>query len=583
MSARSAGPTPLTAVVTWLRRDWLSIALYAAATVVMTYPVAAHLNDGWLAYRDIDTYVKLWDQWWLGRTIAAGGPLNFTSDLFHPIGLDLTYHSISWTVTALMVGLEPLLGSYGAYNVTLLVSTFTTAYGAYLFCRTLTDHRAAAWLGGAVYSFIPYHIAHTGGHPDLTHLAGIPLVMLFFGRALSRSSWKDALIGAVLVATIAFTGLYLLEFTIMTLLPVFAYTALRERRWRAAGFWRALLVFGAASAVLTAPRTLPLIQSAAALSSAIEEKFDAEATQTDLLALITPSHFNPIFQPVVGEIADRFVMNRKWPGYIGLLPLTLIAVALTHRRRRLETWAWLLLGAFFLVMALGPNLRVNGELYRDVSLPYAWLSGFPPVRVVGRPDYFIIGWQLPLAVLAALGADRVLGAVKLPGVRTAVAISAGLFLLFEYWNGPYPGIQPEIDPVYAQLAQEAGDFAVIELPMGRRPSKDYVFYQTTHTRPMVEGLSGRTLPEAYRYIDANPVLAAWRGSTPLDCATLSAETFETALDQLSADGFRYVIVHHQDGQVPEAFSGYLTGAPVYTDAQLSLYAVSALRDRPPCR
>ncbi len=80
--------------------------------------------------------------------------------------------------------------------------------------------------------------------------------------------------------------------------------------------------------------------------------------------------------------------------------------------------------------------------------------------------------------------------------------------------------------------------------MGRRESKDYTLYQTFHQRPIVEGLSGRTPPEAYQYIDGNPLLARWRNQQPLDCGALSAQAIDGALQQLLNDGFRYVIVHH---------------------------------------
>src|SRR5512139_67159 len=207
------------ALAAWLRRDGLIIAFYLLATAVMTYPLIFRLDNRWLAYRDIDTYTKLWDHWWLARTLSTGQPLNYTRDLFHPIGLDLTFHSISWTSTVLIGLLASLLGSIAAYNFNILFAVFTSAYAAYLLIRTLVQHRGAAWLGGLVFSFVPYHMAHTGGHPDLTQLAAIPLVILFFTRALTRLSLRSVLIAAVMLGLVCFTGLYLFEFTIITLLP----------------------------------------------------------------------------------------------------------------------------------------------------------------------------------------------------------------------------------------------------------------------------------------------------------------------------------------------------------------------------
>jgi hypothetical protein len=572
------------ALTAWLRRDGLIIALYLLATVVLTYPLIVHFDNRWLAYRDIDTYSKLWDHWWLAHTLGAGQPLNYTRDLFYPNGLDLTFHTISWTTTALIGLLAPLLGNLAAYNFNILFAVFTSAYAAYLLIRTLVQHRGAAWLGGLIFSFAPYHMAHTAGHPDLTQLAAIPLVILFFTRALTRSSLRWAVLAAVMVGVVCFTGLYLFEFTFITLLPAFIYTAFTQKRWRAPRFWLVLIVFGLASALLTSPRVVPLLRSPDELSSIIEEKYSADTLQTDLAAYITPSHFNPIFEPVVKTIAARFEMNRKWPAYLGLIPLMLIILAATWKKSRLVTWSWLLVGLFFVVMSLGPVLRFNGQIYHNISLPYGWLEWLPFIRIVGRPDYFVLGLLLPLAVVAAIGCDRCLGALaQRRRAQAVLLIVLTVVLLFEYWNGPYPGFELSVDPIYQQLAQEPGSFAIIDLPMGRNESKSYTFYQTIHQRPIVEGLSGRTPAESYQYIDGNLLLARWRNRQRLDCDALSAAAIDDALQQLLSDGFRYVIVHHDGAPFPKAFAAYFTAAPRFADDTLSLYALSDLQASALCR
>jgi hypothetical protein len=572
------------AVATWLRRDGLVIMLYLLVTVVMTYPLVFHLDNRWLAYRDLDTYTKLWDPWWLMRTLSAGQPLNYTRDLFYPIGLDLTFHSISWTSALLIALFAPLLGNIAAYNFNILFAVFTSAYAAYLLIHTLVQHRGAAWLGGLIFSFVPYHMAHTAGHPDLTQMAAIPLAVLFFTRALARSSIRSALLAALTVGLVCFTGLYLFEFTIITLLPAFIYTALPQRRWRTSRFWLTLIVFGLASAFLTSPRVVPLISSPDDLSSIIEEKYSAEELQTDLLAYITPSHFNPLFAPIVEEVAARFEMNRQWPAYLGVIPIVLIILAATWKRSRLVVWSWLLLGLFFAVMSLGPVLRLNGEIHENVSLPYGWLVGLPFIRIVARPDYFVLGLLLPLAVVAAIGLDRCLAALaQHRRAQSALLIILTAVLLCEYWNGPYPGFELSIHPIYQQLAQESGDFAIIELPMGRAGAKLYMLFQTVHQRPLVEGMSGRTPPEAYQYIDGNPLLAHWRVQQLLDCGEFPAASITAALQQLLNDGIRYVIVHHDGPQLPEAFAAYFTAAPRFADETLSLYALSDVQAAALCR
>ncbi len=570
-------------LINWLKRDWLVLLLYLIATIVMTYPVAVRLSGDWVASRDVDTYMKLWDQWWFAKTIAAGQSLNFTRDIFFPGGIDLTYHSICWSATVLMWLVTPILGSIGAYNFNILFAVFTTAYGGYLLSRSMTQHRSAAWLGGAVYSFIPYHIAHTGGHPDLVHLAAIPIAVLLFTRAIQKSSIASALVAAVMIGLVAFTGLYLIIFAFITLIPIFIYLAFEHHRWRTQEFWKMAIIFGIASAIVVGPRVWPLVQSSDALDEALAGKFNADTLQTDLLAFVIPSHFNPIFAPVVEPIANRFVMNQKWPAYLGLVAIVMWGSALTWRKNRKLTWTWALLGLFFAIMALGPVLRFNGKIYDNVPLPLAYLEWFPPMRAVARPDYFVLALILPLGVVTGIGVDRWLIALdRHRRIQIIFTIGLAVCMLFEYWDGVYPGFDPTPNPFYTQLANEPGQFALIDLPMGRFNSKEYIYDQITHRRPIVEGLIGRTPPEAYSYINNNALLSHWENNTPLDCQEIDAATIRHSFDQLAADNFRYIIVHHTDGTVPDTFSGYLTSQPIYHDDSITAYSVVDLQAQPPC-
>ena len=82
----------------WLRHNAVVLLLYLLLTVAFTWPLVGNLGSNWLATHDTDTFVKLWDQWWLQRSQDTGQSLLYTTDLFYPHGLDLTFHSISWIV-----------------------------------------------------------------------------------------------------------------------------------------------------------------------------------------------------------------------------------------------------------------------------------------------------------------------------------------------------------------------------------------------------------------------------------------------------------------------------------------------------
>jgi hypothetical protein len=571
------------ALAAWARRDLAAILLYLLATLLATYPLALKLGSNWLAYRDIDTFMKLWDNWWLGSQAIPDRAFTSTNTLFYPLGLDLSFHSISWTVALLSNALSAAVGEITAYNLTVLLAVFSTAYAAYLLIYELLENRPAAWLGGAIYSFAPYHMAHTGGHPDLVFLAPIPLAILLLILAIRKSNGWLSFGAALMIGIAAFTSLYIMDFLLLTMGPIVLFMALEKGRWRHGAFWRTLLIAGVVALPLLALRLAPVFQEQGALSLAIESKYAAAQNQTDLLSFVLPTHFNPIFAPFAGEIASRMPMNSKWPAYLGIVPLALALFALTSKKYRANVLLWFAIGLMFVLLALGPVLRFNGRVFDDLAMPAALVARLPPIRAVARPDFFVLGVLLPLAVCAAYGFDRLLRLVAQRRLaRLALLTAIPLLLLLEYWNGPYPGIELEIDPFYEQIAAEEGDFALVQLPMGRRISKRYLYYQTVHGKPIVEGLGGRTPDEAYAYIDHNRLLRNWKEGVPLDCEGDTGKEIVAALEQLASDNFRYIIVHHSNGRVPEPFAAYLTAPPYYHDQGLTAYRLDDLQDNPPC-
>ena len=98
-------------------------------------------------------------------------------------------------------------------------------------------------------------------------------------------------------------------------------------------------------------------------------------------------------------------MSYKWPAYLGIVPIVLCLSAITWKKRRAQIWPWFALALFFIVLCLGSVLRFNGPVYSNIRLPGAFLQWFPPIRAV-RPDFFVLGAALPLAVCSAFGFER---------------------------------------------------------------------------------------------------------------------------------------------------------------------------------
>jgi hypothetical protein len=124
---------------------------------------------------------------------------------------------------------------------------------------------------------------------------------------------------------------------------------------------------------------------------------------------------------------------------------------------------------------------------------------------------------------------------------------------------------------YHQLAREPGHFAVLDLPMQLESlNKQYMFYQTTHGKPLVEGRIARPPREAFVFLDSTPFLKRLRQDNVMDPA-LTDVTHQ--LQPLAEADVRYVILHKQFATSEQlaAWQDWLTFETYYEDEDLVVY------------
>ncbi|MBI5567760.1 MAG: hypothetical protein HY870_22865, partial [Chloroflexi bacterium] len=260
--------------------------------------------------------------------------------------------------------------------------------------------------------------------------------------------------------------------------------------------------------------------------------------------------------------------NNLWMPYLGYGALLLAIVGVASQRRR--SLGWLVAGLMCVVLALGSQLRVNGVPYPALPLPFALLQNIFPFSFLRSPDRFNIVVPLSLALLAAWGFAAIGG--HWPRSRVVLAGVVTVVILFEYLSVPYPMLPlPAQSPSMAQIAGEADTYAVLDLPMGRNPSKVYLYWQTLHHKALVEGHVSRTPDRAYDFIEANALLRALRspGSSQLTDKQRTA-----AKAQLADRGVRYLLVHRSmsNPDQMDQFQAIIGADPMYADDVLQVYA-----------
>ncbi len=557
------------------RTHWPALIGLALLTALISYPLPLHVfRSAYVGGRNVDVWMKLWDSWWLEQVLLAGQRPYFTPYFFHPLGADLRFHSISWTTALAWLPLAPIFGDIGAYNLVTLLITLACAASGYLLGWRLTGSRTQAWLAGVIFAFTPLRNGYSGPWPDLSNAQWIALAGLAAWLAAERRQARDAVWGAVVVALAAWTSLYIMVVLALTVCLLVAALALQGGRWRDPAFRRTMALLAALSALLLVPRLVPIFRDTAALGGALQLAGGA----MDALAPLTPSRYHGVYYRLLPFLRD----SKPQSFFVGIVPLALAITALAARRTRRQAAPWAITGGVFLLLALGPVLTVGGVEYPAVPMPARLAQLLPFIRGVD-PQILSLGMALPLAALAALGAGVWLARWRERPARQSAALAlATAAILFDAWSGRFALQDTRPSPFYAQIAAEPGEFAIIDLPMGRQLSKRYMYYQTIHGRPIIEGTPGRAMPGTYAYFDGNPLLYRWVREKPLNCRRVD---YAANLQALADDGFRYIIVHRDpdDGHIWEFLPSYFTVEPVYQDDQLLAYRIDAMVEGPsPC-
>jgi hypothetical protein len=297
--------------------------------------------------------------------------------------------------------------------------------------------------------------------------------------------------------------------------------------------------------------------------------------QTDVLAFFTPDRAHPVFGEYTQTrydyyYADRYV-GRRFPSYIGLITLCLVLIGIWFNRQNSRPWFWL--AVFLMLLALGPVLRINGRFYPNIPTFYGLLSPLGIFRLMRVPDRFNVFLALPVAVLAAYGTVQLLNVRALSSrwrVWLVTILLVGL-VLFDYLAVPVPLINAaNRSPFLAQLAQEAGDFTIMNLPFDPLRAKVYMYEQTIHHQPILQGNTSRLPRHAYHYVDDNPWLNTLHYVNEMSPVLPDVGQ---QLTRLAQEHIHFIIIHKNlvGADRISHWQRYLLTTPRFEDEQILAY------------
>lgn len=468
-----------------------SFVVFGALIIMVlcgTWPLGSHLTDSVVCTKlasfapaDGDPYLFLWNayhcQRWLRGSEAS---VLFSSMLFSPDGLDLTYHTLTLINSIPMALLRDYLTPAASYNSCFLLQAFFSALGTFCCLRFLGASRGWSLVGAWLFFAGPPRTSHVTEHLNILSTGAIPFVVLYVEKWLARPSLASAIALAGSVAAAAYSSLYYLASSLLLILVI------TLPRWFTRSFWSEWrrripgigLVLGLSS-LLLAPRLVPMLKNTALGDRSTSHVI---SYSPDLSDLFEPPRTHPLLRPDV--TTSRNIETQITPGITTWILLMLVVVWGSRGVRRYCAY-----GLGFYLLSLGPVVLLDNQplelLGRQIPLPFAVIRSLPgggALRCSGR--LAIVG-MLFFAIAIGLGL-RALARKSMLGVCILLALN-----VFELMPAPLP--VKAISPDSFNSLKGSREGAVLTIPTDWS-IRVIQFEQSYHERPLLFGFSAR-VPE----------------------------------------------------------------------------------------
>ncbi len=350
----------------------LAVALFGSAWINPTY-----LSIG----SPGDPELFMWMLAWVPYSISHGLNPLFTDYLIYPHGANLFWTLIpiipGLSLTPVMIGLGPVF----AYNLVMTLALAGSAWCAYVAFNAFVRDRLASLLGGLLFGFSPYMLAHSLGHPNLVICVTPPLALLLLAELLvwqRRRAWVSGLLlGLLGVVQLLTTPEILLTTGLAGVVGIAVLAALQPReigrrlKHGITGLGVAGLVF------------LPLAAPMVGFAFLGPQRVVGIVRQqnifvTDLLNFIVPTRVMLLAPSQLVNMTQSWTGDdAEWNAYVGV-PLLALLAFITFRfwSSLLLRWA-AIFAALIAILSLGPYLHVAGRIHFHIPLPWLAIQKLP--------------------------------------------------------------------------------------------------------------------------------------------------------------------------------------------------------------
>jgi hypothetical protein len=513
------------------RHQLIALAFFTLVALIASWPLILHIADripGWFI---ADNYEYLWKMWWFKHAIADvhQNPL-FAPHIFYPQGFPLAHAELSPLHTVIGLPITLLLGEIPSYNLFGLLTFVLSGWATYNLVFRWTKNFWAGLLAGVIFILSPYHMVRYGGILPAAAIQGIPVFFLGIDAWVHSRRYRWIGVAGLGFLLAAWAYVYYAAGLLM-LAPIYVLARAKSlpSLFKDRKTWIGLLLLVFVLFLILVPLALPYLDlmRQADLRISLDEVDFWSASPTDYLV---PPGLHPLWGSWVRE--RLLLVSSEYPQIalefvLGIGFLTLLLAIYGWRNARgphRRAVAVLTLTAF--VLSLGPRLHfgrhpivipasdaVADGFNRTMDQIGLWLPSHESYSPLAADDglsiplpALLLRWLLPplkgmrawnrfavfagfgLALLAGLGyhawSPQLAGSIDRKPRRLSRRRAAGMLIIalaiFELWPGSIP-LQPvEPRPVDLWLAEQPGEFSIMQLPLTSALSAPQMLYTRYH-------------------------------------------------------------------------------------------------------
>ena len=486
------------------------VFIFSVLTVIFTFPIILDFASDAAGLDCYDKCHMMWRFWWADFSFENGLDFQHSNYIFYPDGAGIS-GNLAYFTTFLGFLLVQFLNYAAAWNIIWFLGFVFGGYGCYLLANNFNKNYLSSIIAGIIFTFTTYHMAHSLVHIGLSMIVWLPIFVLFLFKLLEKQSKYYSIVGGIVFFLVSLTHLYYSVFITMFSIVFFAVYIFKQKKVSNKTFitnFSILLTIGLIS-------TSILFLSNTTLGDGAPDRLLDEHIKYSIslenLILPGPEHttqkisdhgmsksFYSFFdKPYHGLQVEHFT-------FLGYSVIFLSALAVIRYRQN-HIWFWLLICGIFVLMSLGPELKIFHESTGIVLPDKIFYDVVPEWDEIRAPARFIVMANLALAVLASYAVYGLLKN-KFSPFKQQLMLTAviGFVILFEFSMIPYLSYSEPIPDIYEEIKNDESKFAVLPAPIGGTGDRlllsapVMLYHQIHHEKPIYGGFESRVDIEIMR-------------------------------------------------------------------------------------